>query len=178
MNCSTQKSRISFSSNCFLYKRIIFPFFSLKEPLELLLSRPAPRSASLLSTDSPSILDQARPKLKSRVKSAKTLVEKSKSTVTDGGTFVSTNNRDTPTLTKASSLNYPRQTNSFDSGYYDRSSSGGDVQSFTSSSVLQAPSSIPSVRLNSSTTRRSNTTKKVSFYDEPIRIASTTATYV
>ena len=79
---------------------------------------------------------------------------------------------------KTSPLNTPRQTNSFDSGCYDRSSSSGDIQSLTSSSVVQNSSSIPSARLNSSTTRRSHTNKKVSFYEEPTAVILTTATYV
>lgn len=79
---------------------------------------------------------------------------------------------------KTSPLNTPLQTNSFDSGCYDRSSSGGDVQSLTSSSIVRIPSSIPSARLTNSTTRRLNTNKKVSFYEEPTAVILTTATYV
>ena len=75
------------------------------------------------------------------------------------------------TLMRTSPIDFTKQSNSFDSGCYDHSSSG-DLQSLTSSSIMQIPSSIPSVRLNCSATRRSNSTKRVSFYEEPA------ATYV
>lgn len=79
---------------------------------------------------------------------------------------------------RTSPLDVAPQTNSFDSGYYDHSSSGGDVQSLTSSSIMQNVSSTPSVRLTSSAARRSHSTKKVSFYEEPTAVVVTTATYV
>lgn len=79
---------------------------------------------------------------------------------------------------KTSTLEAIRQSNSCDSGYFDHSSTGGDIQSLTSSSLVQIQSSIPSVRLTSSTVRRSASNKKVSFYDEPSAVILTTTTYV
>jgi hypothetical protein len=72
----------------------------------------------------------------------------------------------------------PHQSNSFDSGCYDHSSSSVDGQSLASSSVMQLPSSTPSARLTNSAARRSNTNKKVSFYEEPTAVVLTTTTYV
>ncbi len=69
-----------------------------------------------------------------------------------------------------------RQSNSFDSGY-DRSSSS-DTHSIVSFSINQASSSVPSARLTSASTRRSNTQKKVSFEDQSSTVIITTATYV
>lgn len=66
---------------------------------------------------------------------------------------------------------------SSDSGYYDQSSSA-DTHSITSSSIHRASSSIPSARLTSANTRRSNINKKVSFEDQFSTIIVTTATYV
>lgn len=74
--------------------------------------------------------------------------------------------------------NKRRQSNSLDSGCYDRSSSSGDTHSIISSSVNQASSSLPSARLTSASTRRSNINKKVSFEDQSAPIVFTTATYV
>lgn len=79
---------------------------------------------------------------------------------------------------RTSPLDVTHQTNSFDSGYYDHSSSGGDVQSLTSSSLMQNASSTQSVRLAHSAVRRPNSMKKVSFYEEPTTVVITTATYV
>lgn len=79
---------------------------------------------------------------------------------------------------RTSPLDVTHQTNSFDSGYYDHSSSGGDVQSLTSSSLMQNATSTQSVRLTSSTGRRPNSMKRVSFYEEPKPVVVTTATYV
>jgi hypothetical protein len=72
-----------------------------------------------------------------------------------------------------------RQSNSFDSGCYDRGSSiSGDTHSITSFSINQVSSSIPSARLTSASTRRSNIQKKVSFEDQSSTVILTTATYV
>ena len=71
-----------------------------------------------------------------------------------------------------------RQSNSFDSGCYDRSSSSADTQSVMSLNIHQASSSVPSARFTSGSTRRSNTAKKVSFEDQPTKVIVTTATYV
>jgi len=79
---------------------------------------------------------------------------------------------------KTSPIDMTRQSNSFDSGYYERSTSSVDVQSLASSSIIQIPSSIPSARLTNFTAHRSNTNKKVSFYEEPSTMILTTATYV
>jgi hypothetical protein len=73
--------------------------------------------------------------------------------------------------------NKTRQSNSFDSGCYDRSSSS-DTHSITSFSINQASSSLPSARLTSASTRRSNTQKKVSFEDQSSTMILNTATYV
>jgi hypothetical protein len=86
-------------------------------------------------------------------------------------------------LMKTSSLDMivndkTRQSNSCDSGCYDRSSSSGDTRSITSLSINQPASSMPSARLTSASTRRSNITKKVSFDDQPTAVIVTTATYV
>lgn len=62
---------------------------------------------------------------------------------------------------------------SSDSGCYDRCSSA-DTRSITSSSVHPISSSIPSARLTSANTRRSNINKKVSFEDQ----FQTVTTYV
>ena len=66
---------------------------------------------------------------------------------------------------------------SSDSGCYDRSSSA-DTRSMTSSSIHRASSSIPSARLTSANTRRSNIHKKVSFEDQFSTIIVTATTYV
>jgi len=87
-------------------------------------------------------------------------------------------NDESLSLMRTSPLDLGRQSNSFDSGYYDHSSSGGDIQSLASSSIMQIPSSLPSVRLINSAARRSTSNKRVSFYDEPKAIVVTTATYV
>jgi hypothetical protein len=71
-----------------------------------------------------------------------------------------------------------RESHSVDSGCYDRSSSSGDTRSITSLSIHQASSSLPSTRLISATTRRSNINKKVSFEDQSSTVIVTTATYV
>jgi hypothetical protein len=71
-----------------------------------------------------------------------------------------------------------RQSNSFDSGCYDRSSNSGDTHSVTSVSINQTSSSLPSARLTSASTRRSNINKRVSFEDQYKAITITTATYV
>jgi hypothetical protein len=71
-----------------------------------------------------------------------------------------------------------RQSNSFDSGCYDRSSSSGDTRSVTSLSIHQGSTIVPSARLTSASTRRSNLTKKVSFEDQSTAVIVTTATYV
>lgn len=71
-----------------------------------------------------------------------------------------------------------RQSNSLDSGCYDRSSSSGDTHSITSLSINQASSSLPSARLTSASTRRSNINKKVSFEDQSTSMIFRTATYV
>ncbi len=81
-------------------------------------------------------------------------------------------------LMKTSPLDMAPQSNSFDSGCYDHSSSSVDGQSLASSSVMQLPSSTPSARLTNSAARRSNTNKKVSFYEEPTAVVLTTTTYV
>jgi hypothetical protein len=81
-------------------------------------------------------------------------------------------------LMKTSPLDMAPQSNSFDSGCYDHSSSSGDAQSLTSSYVIQVPSSIPSARLRTPSARRSNTNKKVSFYEDPTTVILTTVTYV
>jgi len=81
-------------------------------------------------------------------------------------------------LMKTSPIDMARQSNSFDSGYYERSTSSVDLQSLASSSIIQIPSSIPSARLTNSAARRSNSNKKVSFYEEPSAVIVTTATYV
>ena len=81
-------------------------------------------------------------------------------------------------FTRTSPIDIARQSVSFDSNCYDRSSSGGDVQSLTSSSLLQMPSTIPSARLINPVLRRPNTNKKVSFYEEATAVILTTATYV
>ena len=85
-------------------------------------------------------------------------------------------NDESLSLMRTSPLEIRHQSNSFDSGY-DQSSSG-DMQSLTSSSIMQIPSSLQSTRLTNSVLRRSNSNKKVSFYDEPKAIVVTTATYV
>jgi hypothetical protein len=87
-------------------------------------------------------------------------------------------NDESLSLMRTSPLDLGRQSNSFDSGYYDRSSSGGDIQSLASSSIMQIPSSLPSVRLINSAARRPTSNKRVSFYDEPKAIVVTTATYL
>lgn len=74
--------------------------------------------------------------------------------------------------------NKTRQSNSFDSGCYDQCSSSGDTQSVASSSINQTSSSVPSARLTSASTRRSNSTKKVSFEDPSKTFIVTTAIYV
>ncbi|CAF2512485.1 unnamed protein product [Rotaria sp. Silwood2] len=71
-----------------------------------------------------------------------------------------------------------RQSNSIDSGCYDQSSSSGDAQSITSVSMNQVSSSIPSARLASASTRRSNISKKVSFEDQSRTVITTTAIFV
>ncbi|CAF3353240.1 unnamed protein product [Rotaria socialis] len=78
----------------------------------------------------------------------------------------------------SSNNNNTRQSNSSDSGCYDRSSSSGDTHSITSASINHTPCSIPSGRLTSASTRRSNTSKKVSFEDQARTIIVTTAIYV
>ncbi len=71
------------------------------------------------------------------------------------------------------------QSNSSDSGCYDRSSnSSGDTLSVMSLSINQALSSVPSARLTSASTRRSHTNKKVSFEDQSFTVIITTSTYV
>lgn len=72
----------------------------------------------------------------------------------------------------------PHQSNSFDSGCYDRSNSSVDIHSVGSLSINQASSSVPSIRLTSASTRRTNINKKVSFEDQSKAIIITTATYV
>ncbi|CAM4741825.1 unnamed protein product [Rotaria magnacalcarata] len=84
----------------------------------------------------------------------------------------------TSILGMISSNNNTRQSNSVDSGCYDRSSSSGDTHSITSVSINHTSSSIPSGRLTSASTRRSNTSKKVSFEDQARTIIVTTAIYV
>lgn len=117
-----------------------------------------------------------------RTKSAKTaVVQSSNSThvpIRENSASSSILREDSFLSIKTSTSNVPRQSNSFDSGCYDRSSSIGDVQSLTSSSLVQITSSVPSARLNSSAARRPNTNKKVSFYDDSTAVIVTTATYV
>lgn len=85
-------------------------------------------------------------------------------------------------LMKTSSLDllakhHIHPSNSSDSGCYDQSSTT-DTRSITSLSVNQACSSLPSARLTSANTRRSNINKKVSFEDQFSTVIITTATYV
>jgi len=73
-----------------------------------------------------------------------------------------------------------QQSNSSDSGCYDRNSSNSsmDTHSNVSSTINGTSSTVPSARLTSASTRRSNLTKKVSFEDQSSTIIITTATYV
>lgn len=76
------------------------------------------------------------------------------------------------------SSNDTHQSNSTDSGCYDRSSCSGDTHSITSLSINHTLSAAPSARITSASTRRSNVSKKVSFKDQPRTIIITTAIYV
>lgn len=131
--------------------------------MEILLSQRFPRSSSLSFRPSPST-NTRLPETTSTFRTKSGQNHHSES-LTSMKTFPTTN--------------FIRQSGSFDSGYYDQSSNGGDFQSLTSSSLLQAATNtIPPVRLNSSTTRRSNATKKVSFYEDPSATLLRTTTYV
>ncbi|CAF3012461.1 unnamed protein product [Rotaria sp. Silwood2] len=155
------------------------------ERLEILLT-PTPHPTPLSIYDPPTI------KASSITHSLKNPIKRTKSAVTPTTKNLNTTNvslrehstsssilRDESlSLMKTSTSDVARQSNSIDSGCYDRSSSGGDIQSFTSSSMVRIPSSIPSTRLTNSAARRSNSNKRVSFYEEPTAVILTTATYV
>ncbi|CAF3441269.1 unnamed protein product [Rotaria socialis] len=155
------------------------------EPLELLLAS-ASNSTSIGKCDLPTIKTSSASRnviiSTKRTKSATTPIVKTSNTTTlplKEHAILSTGFRDESLFSiKTSTIAAVRQSNSFDSGYFDRSSSGGDMQSLTSSSLIQIQNSIPSGRLNSSIARRSNTNKKVSFSEEPTAVILTTATYV
>ncbi|CAF2096598.1 unnamed protein product [Rotaria magnacalcarata] len=155
------------------------------EPLELLLAS-ASHSTSIGKYDLPTIKTSSASRnviipIK-RTKSAITPIVKTSNTTTlplKEHSILSSGFRDESLSSiKTSTIDAVRQSNSFDSGYFDRSSSGGDLQSLTSSSLIQIQNSFPSGRLNSSIARRSNTNKKVSFSEEPTAVILTTATYV
>ncbi|CAF0867984.1 unnamed protein product [Rotaria sordida] len=155
------------------------------EPLEVLLTS-TPHSTPL------SMYDPLPIKVSSITRNPKTSTKRTKSaviptvknsqtanvTLKEHSTSSSILRDESLSLMKTSTTDVIHQSNSIDSGCYDRSSSGGDLQSFTSSSMVRVPSSIPSGRLTSSAVRRSNSNKKVSFYEEPTAVILTTATYV
>lgn len=154
--------------------------------MEFLLS-PTTRSASISTHDLPSIKSPTNKyrKQKSSVKRTKSAkastMEKENSNsflFTEPSTYASIIHDESLALMKTSPVDMTRQSNSFDSGCYERSSSSVDLQSLTSSSIIQNPSSMPSARLTNSAARRSNSNKRVSFYEEPSTIILTTATYV
>jgi hypothetical protein len=146
--------------------------------LEFLLSPPS-NSASLSTHELPSIKTSSKSRHR---KTSKKRPESAKIPIMDNSNitnFLSTEHSnlssvlrdESLSLMRTSPLDITQQSNSFDSGCYDRSSSSGDLQSLTSSSIIQIPSSRPSAH-------RPNTNKKVSFYEEPSAMMLTTATYV
>jgi hypothetical protein len=144
------------------------------------LLAPSSRSNSLTTQELPSVKQPSKSRKSKRSKSSK-IPPHENSTVSDSFTkdnFTSSSilNDESLSLMRTSPLDIAQQSNSFDSGY-DHSSSG-DLQSLTSSSMMQIPSSLQSKRLTNCVLRRSNSNKKVSFYDEPKAIVVTTATYV
>ncbi|CAF0849351.1 unnamed protein product [Rotaria sp. Silwood1] len=155
------------------------------EPLEMLLT-PTPHPTPLSMYDVPPIksssINRNLKKSIKRTKSAVTPTVQNSNTTNvsskDHSISSSILRDESLSLMKTSTSDVVRQSNSIDSGCYDRSSSGGDIQSFTSSSMVRIQSSIPSTRLTSSVARRSNSHKRVSFYEEPTAVILTTATYV
>ncbi|CAF0727881.1 unnamed protein product [Rotaria sp. Silwood1] len=174
------------------------------EPLELLLApahrpsslRTSPRVISLSSHAFPAINHSIH---QENVKSSKTYTKSPKISFVESNntthdeittTFSLIEHSNSPSLSdensplmKTSLLgmipnNKIRQSNSIDSGCYDQSSSSGDAQSITSLIMNQASSSVPSARLASASTRRSNTSKKVSFEDQCRTVIITTAIFV
>ncbi len=148
------------------------------------LLAPTSRSNSLTTQELPSMKQPSKPHKPrtsaKRMKSPKNiLIENSTlpdSFSKDQFTSSSILNDESLSLMRTSPLEIGHQSNSFDSGY-DQSSSG-DLQSLTSSSIMQISSSLQPSRFTNSVLRRSNANKKVSFYDEPKAIVVTTATYV
>ncbi len=145
--------------------------------MEFLL-QPASRSLSLSTQELPLIKTPTQPRRKKtsekRTKPAKVSIVENENLNNflspEHLTYSSVLRDESLALMKTSPLDMAPQSNSFDSGWYERSTSSVDVQSLTSSSNIQIQSSTPSAH-------RPNTNKKVSFYEEPSAVILTTATY-